>query len=362
MVLREKMKLTQLHSFPKNFNFFETMNDFNRDAWEIAEVQTMRGNKNNKAYRIVHSEHPHSYIVADEEAIREYFTNWTCWTPETIERNDHKYEFEYRTNYRIVQVRYKNHISSATCHKDDLPLFSVAKGVCMAFDRVLEKYQNTMHLAIENMLKNKLKNKKSYKQYTTNEKTKEAELFLKQYKGQLNKVLNKQHEQHTKNNQYIIDKSEPHNYINITTKYNMRLNILELPCYYTIVHFSTYDKMISWELDNHFAPFHIDQGIEQERKWQENLKNFYGTEEDEVDVLSAYGKNIFVVFTSQDTLLTDLPVKKYQEIVTKLLKEIRTCDIHYIALWQKEVDNRFVDLLQNEASKQNLDLTIAIAQ
>ena len=142
----------------------------------------------------------------------------------------------------------------------------------------------------------------------------------------------------------------------------MRLNILELPCYYTIVHFSTYDKMISWELDNHFAPFHIDQGIEQERKWQENLKNFYGTEEDEVDVLSAYGKNIFVVFTSQDTLLTDLPVKKYQEIVTKLLKEIRTCDIHYIALWQKEVDNRFVDLLQNEASKQNLDLTIAIAQ
>ena len=385
MVLREKMKLTQLHSFPKNFNFFETMNDFNRDAWEIAEVQTMRGNKNNKAYRIVHSERPHSYIVADEEAIREYFTNWTCWTPETIERNGRKYEFEYRTNYRIVQVRYKNRISSATCHKDDQPIFSVAKGISIAFDRALEKYQNTIHSAIENMFKNNkrsyqqfvtkemktinekkieniLKNKKSYKQYTTDEKTKEAELFLKQYTRNWNKALDKQHtKQHTTNNQHIIDENKPHNYV--TMRRNMGIDILEMPCYYTIVHFSTYDKKTSWELDRHFVPFHISEGIAQERKWQESLKNFYGTEiENEVDVLSAYGKNIFVVFTSQNTLLTDLPQPQYHKIVKKLLKEIRECDIHYIALWKKEVDNAFVACLHNEAARQNLDLTIAVAQ
>lgn len=372
MVLREKMKLTQLHSFPKGFHFFESMNDFSRDAWEIAEVQTMHGNKNNKAYRIVHSEHPSSYIVADEEAIREYFTNWTRWTPETIERNGHKYEFEYRTNYRIVQVRYKNQISSATCHKDDQSVFSVAKGISIAFDRVLEKYETTKFSAIENILKN---NKKSYQQYTTDKKEKETEKLLKQFKEYLNDALNielkndniiKQHtkqytKQHIKNNQHIMDKNKPYNYV--ASQYNVGIDILKMPCYYTIVHFSTYDKKPSCDLDIHFAPFYISEGIALERKWQESLKNFYDTDiEDEVDILSAYGKNIFVVFTSQNTLLTDLPISKYQEIAKKLLKEIRECDIHYIALWQKEVDKDFVDCLQNETAKQNLDLTIAVAQ
>lgn len=372
MVLREKMKLTQLHSFPKGFKFFETMNDFSRDAWEIAEVQTMHGNKNNKTYRIVQSEHPWAYIVADEDAIREYFTNWTRWTPETIERNGRKYEFEYRTNYRIVQVRYKNHISSATCHKDDQSVFSVAKGICIAFDRALEKYETTKFSAIENILKN---NKKSYQQYTTDKKEKETEKLLKQFKECLNDALNielkndniiKQHtkqytKQHIKNNHHIIDENKPHNYV--TMRRNMGIDILEMPCYYTIVHFSTYDKKTSWELDRHFVPFHISEGIAQERKWQESLKNFYGTEiENEVDVLSAYGKNIFVVFTSQNTLLTDLPQPQYHKIVKKLLKEIRECDIHYIALWKKEVDNAFVACLHNEAARQKLDLTIAVAQ
>lgn len=321
MILKQGMKLTQTHSF----NGMEQLpDDFTKEGWCIEDCYSIR---TVGTIYVLHSKKIGSFISVDEEALKSFFTNWTSWKFYTVIHEGKPKIIQYRTNYRIVEVKYGQEKAKATCHKADE--FSLNKGVKIAFERVIEKTQNKKHTR-DKELKDKL-----------------ADLLMSSYKKSFDKKIEDKKSQQ-KSEQKLIQI----NYMN--------QSILTVHAYHSIIHFSTYDEKVSKIFDEHFNLFDIKEGLAKERKWQK-LTSFFDNNED-CDIMSTYGKNIITVFASERTPIVKMSVSAQQKVAKALINELIESNITYIALWEQEINDDFVNLLIKEAQSKNKKLDISIAK
>lgn len=320
MILKQGMKLTQIHSF----NGMERLpDDFTKEGWCIEDLYSIRTVGTIYA---LHSKKIDGFINVDEEALKRFFTNWTSWKNYSIIlEGKFKIIIQYRTNYRIVEVKYGQEKAKATCHKADR--FSLNEGIRIAFERIVEKIQK--HTS-DKELKDKL-----------------AELMSSYKRSFDTKFENKKSQQ--KAEQKLIQI----NYMN--------QSILSVPAYHSIIHFTTYDEKVSKIFDEHFNLFDIKEGLAEERKWQKLTNNFLGNNED-CDIMATYGKNIITVFASEQTPIVKMSNSAQQKIAKALIKELIEYGITYIALWEQEINDDFVNMLIKEAQSKNKKLDISIAK
>lgn len=318
MILKQGMKLTQIHSF----NGMEQLpDDFTKEGWCIEDFYSIR---TVGIIYVLHSKKIGGFITVDEEALRCFFTNWTAWKNYSIIHEGKSKIIQYRTNYRIVEVKYGQEKAKATCHKADR--FSLNEGIKIAFGRVIEKTQNKKHTS-DKELKDKL-----------------ADLLMSSYKKSFDKKF-----ENKKSQQKLIQI----NYMN--------QSILTVHAYHSIIHFTTYDEKVSKIFDEHFNLFDIKDGLAEERKWQKLTNNFFGNNED-CDIMAAYGKNIITVFASEQTPIVKMNNSAQQKVAKALINELIESNITYIALWEQEINDDFVNLLIKEAQSKNKKLDISIAK
>lgn len=383
MNLEKNMKLTQLHSFP---DIYSQADDFTKQNWEVTNITS----KGKQKFYIVKNVEKGSVIMMDEEAIRSFFTNWTPWKKIAITYKDKEYYIRFRTNYRIVEVVYGQSFGKATCHK--LDSFNLHQGILLAFERALEK--SKMRKFAENIHHSIVKehcNKKTNKNFSQQTDTKELLNRLRDAAEELIRVQKKKEKLSQKNIQNTIINCPMHKDVsklnckpkndsglllkqktnslknkkdnnNAQTSLN-NIDILKVPCYYSVIHFTTYKPIPeSLELDNYFNVFGIENGIKQEREWQENLSSFLVDETlEDMDIMTSYGKNIITVFVSNDQLFKTFSIESQKIIAKGLIKALQEANIHYIALWVKECPNTFYNILTSEAIKNNYKLNIIMA-
>lgn len=323
MILKQGMKLTQIHSF----NGKEQLpDDFTKEGWCIEDFYSIR---TVGTIYTLHSKKIGGFINVDEEALKCFFTNWTSWKNNSIIlEGKFKIIIQYRTNYRIVEVKYGQEKAKATCHKADE--FSLNEGIKIALGRVIEKTQNKKHTS-DKELKDKLVN-----------------LLMSSYKKSFDKNFEDKISQQ-KSEQKLVQI----NYMN--------QSILSVPAYHSIIHFTTYDEKVSKIFDEHFNLFDIKDGLAEERKWQKLTNNFLGNNED-CDIMATYGKNIITVFASEQTPIVKMSNSAQQKIAKALIKELIEYGITYIALWEQEINDDFVNMLIKEAQSKNKKLDISIAK
>lgn len=323
MILRQGMKLTQIHSF----NGKEQLpDDFTKEGWCIEDFYSIR---TVGTIYTLYSKKIGGFINVDEEALKCFFTNWTSWKNNSIIlEGKFKIIIQYRTNYRIVEVKYGQEKAKATCHKADE--FSLNEGIKIALGRVIEKTQNKKHTS-DKELKDKLVN-----------------LLMSSYKESFDKNFEDKISQQ-KSEQKLVQI----NYMN--------QSILSVPAYHSIIHFTTYDEKVSKIFDEHFNLFDIKDGLAEERKWQKLTNNFLGNNED-CDIMATYGKNIITVFASEQTPIVKMSNSAQQKIAKALIKELIEYGITYIALWEQEINDDFVNMLIKEAQSKNKKLDISIAK
>ena len=322
MILKQGMKLTQIHSF----NGMEQLpDDFTKEGWCIEDFYSIR---TVGTIYVLHSKKIGGFIKVEEEALRSFFTNWTSWRNYSIIHESKSKIIQYRTNYRIVEVKYGQEKAKATCHKADG--FSLNEGIKIAFGRVIEKARNKKHTS-DKELKDKL-----------------ADLLMSSYKRSFDKNFEDKISQQ-KSEQKLVQI----NYMN--------QSILSVPAYHSIIHFTTYDEKASKFFDEHFNLFDIKDGLAEERKWQKLTNNFLGNNED-CDIMATYGKNIITVFASEQTPIVKMSNSAQQKIAKALIKELTEYGITYIALWEQEINDDFVNMLIKEAQSKNKKLDISIAK
>ena len=307
MILKQGMKLTQIHSFK---GMKHSPDDFTKEGWRIEEIYSIR---TIGTIYVLHSKKMGGFICIDEEALRCFFTNWTPWHHYSIIYNGRERALDYRTNYRIVEVRCGRIKAKATCHKADT--FDLYEGMSLAFERAIKKAKNKN-------AKDELVKLLPFSQKITCSKNPEKKLIQINY---------------------------------------MSLNILSLPAYNSIIHFTTYDENVSKKFDEHFNLFNIKDGLAEERAWQQVTNDFLGNNDD-CDIMTAYGKNIITVFASERTPIIEMSKSAQKKIAKLLITELIEDNINYIALWEQEINKDFINILVEEAQNRNKKLDIAIAK